>query len=45
MKTISDEESRLESMKGKVRKWKEEGYKVDELEGKIKDVTIQTPQN
>jgi hypothetical protein len=39
-----NEESRLNQLKEKIRKWKQEGYNVDELESKIKDVKIQTSQ-
>ena len=32
MKTTSDDELRLKPLKEKILGWKEEGYKVDELE-------------
>jgi len=45
MKTISDDESRLKPLKKKIRRWKKEGYNVEELESKIDNVETQSLQN
>lgn len=44
MKTADNEESRIKAINEKITGWKNEGYNVDELENKIKDVEVQIPQ-